>query len=418
MREKARALYADTLFRNSFYLMLSTATMAGIGFFFWLIVAHLYTPDEVGVASTLISAMIFIGYLSLLGFNSTFIRFLPRSKHRSAQIDTGLILVGVAALVIGLGYAVIAPLLAPRLGVLHHSWLYVAGFALLAMAFAVNLVTDSIFIAYRSAKYNFYIDGLAGSSSQLVMSVVLVGLGSFGIFAAQGTAALVAMCLSLFFLVKSFGYRPQLKLDRQTLVDVKRYSFGNYLANLLNIAPTMILPLVVLSELGDAAAGYYYLAFMMANLLFTIAYAVSQSLFAEGSYGEIGLRKLVRRSVIILGGIMIPASLLLALLGPQILKLFGDHYSANSYRLILTLAASGIPVAAYVVGGTLLRITKQVGALVIANLIYAVSIGVLAVVLVPRGLAWAGVAWMTGSALSAAVMFVFLWRGRRFSKLS
>src|SRR5579872_889066 len=100
VKNKIRALYHDTLLQNSLYLMLTTGTMAVLGFGFWLIVAHLYPPDQVGVASTLVASMNFIAYLSLLGFNSTFIRFLPKSKNRDEHLDTGLVLVALAAIVV------------------------------------------------------------------------------------------------------------------------------------------------------------------------------------------------------------------------------------------------------------------------------------------------------------------------------
>ena len=68
------ALKGDHLVQNSFFIMLSTATMGGLGFLFWVLNAHLFNPAQIGIATTLISAAALISYLSLLGFNSTFIR--------------------------------------------------------------------------------------------------------------------------------------------------------------------------------------------------------------------------------------------------------------------------------------------------------------------------------------------------------
>ena len=61
----------DELIRNSLYLTLSTATMAVLGFAFWLLSARLYDPGEIGKATTLISAVALISYLGLFGFNNT-----------------------------------------------------------------------------------------------------------------------------------------------------------------------------------------------------------------------------------------------------------------------------------------------------------------------------------------------------------
>ncbi|HXH27171.1 MAG TPA: oligosaccharide flippase family protein, partial [Candidatus Acidoferrum sp.] len=287
-----RALKRDSLLLNSFFLFLSTATMAGFGFIFWLLVAHFYPPSLVGVASTLISAMNFIAYLALLGFDTTFIKFLPGSQRRSEQIDTGLLLVGGAALLAATGYAFIAPRLAPGLHVLSDHWYFMVGYVFLVTGAAVNLVTDSIFIAYRSAKYNFFIDGLTASSLQVVLPMALVGLGAYGVFAASGAAAFIAMLVSIVVLMRRFGYQPRLAINRTILREVARYSFINYIANLLNVVPTLVLPLIIINKLGTAAAGYYYLAFMMATLLYTIAHTLSQAMLAEGSYDEAALKPL------------------------------------------------------------------------------------------------------------------------------
>src|ERR1019366_5408175 len=90
----------DNLFRNSIYLMLNTAIQAAFGFFFWLIATHIFTPADIGVGTTLISAMMLISFVSLLGFNSTFVRILPNSNNRNNEINTGSILVISAAAII------------------------------------------------------------------------------------------------------------------------------------------------------------------------------------------------------------------------------------------------------------------------------------------------------------------------------
>ena len=418
MRDKAKALFSETLYRNSLYLMLATGTMAVLGFAFWLVVAHLYPPQQVGVASTLISAMNFIANLSLLGLNSTLIRFLPTAKNRNEQIDTSLMLVALAGGVSSLIFAVASPYFAPKLGLLHQP-LFGFGFVVLCISAAVNLITDSIFIAYRSSGYNLFVDGLLGSGTQLLLPVALVALGAYGIFAGQGIAAVVAMGFSIYFLVKKFKYVPRPKLERSVLRHLRYYSLRSYSAGLLNIAPTIILPIIILNRLGAAAAGYYYLAYMMANTLFAVAYAVAQALFAEGSYGDKQLRGLLKRSAIFLGALMIPASAAMALVGPYVLEVFGHTYGTHGREVIIVLASAGPFMAAYSLGAAILNIAKQMRALILINLLDAVVVCTLALVWVHRGLAWVAGAWVVGHAAAALLTFVILgvqyWRQRAAS---
>ncbi|HDN74250.1 MAG TPA: lipopolysaccharide biosynthesis protein, partial [Archaeoglobus sp.] len=72
----------DPLFKNAYFLMLSSITSAGSGFFFWLIAARFYATADIGLASAIISAMGLISMLSLLGFDISLVRFLPEREDK------------------------------------------------------------------------------------------------------------------------------------------------------------------------------------------------------------------------------------------------------------------------------------------------------------------------------------------------
>ncbi len=397
----------DTLFQNSVYLMMSSAMQAGLGFGFWILCAHLFTPEQIGQSSALLSAMTMISYCSLLGFNSTFIRYLPTSKQRSEKINTGLILVLGTGLVLALGYALLIPVVTPQLSFVHDSLPLTLGFIVMAGFAAINLLTDSIFVAYRAAKYNLYVY-VVMSTIKLALPLAFLGLGGYGVFAAQGAAGILALVLSLYYLARHFSYRPMAKVDKAIVRLVFRFSSGNYVANLLNVLPAVLLPIIVLGKLGAAAAGYFYLAFMVANLLYTTAYAVSQSLFAEGSYDNAGLRQLVKRSVIILSALMIPGAILLAILGPFLLQIFGKSYSNEAGSLIVVLALAGPAVAFYITTTVLLRIKKLILPLNIVNAVYLVSIIGLALLWADQGLSAMAWAWLVGHAVSGMLALLYL----------
>ncbi len=394
--------------------MFSTGMMATFGFVFWLVAARFYKPEQVGIASTLVSSMNFITYFCLLGFNSTFIRFLPHSKKRSEQIDTGLILVLIATVIVASAYVALAPFFAPKLDLLHTHILFGAAYVVLCVGTTINLLTDSIYIAYRAAVYNFFINGLGGAGIQLLLPVALVSLGAFGIYAAQGIGATCAMAVSLFFLIRRFGYRPGFKIHRATLLEVRRYSFGNYVASLLNTAPTIVLPIIVLDVLGAAAAGYYYLAFMVANVLYSVSYSVAQSLFAEGSTDEESIGKLVRKSAVFIGALTVPAAIGVVLLGPIVLDLLGKTYGAHTRDVLYVLAAAAPIMGGVGICSIIMRITKQTRALIVTNALYLVVTCGFGLLWIHRGLVWAGVAWLVGQTAALLVMLpVVTPRGRK-----
>ena len=142
-------------------------TPGRLGFVFWILVAHVFTAPEVGRATSLLSATTLIGYVALLGLNTTLVRYLPTSDHRDTLITVGLLLVGSFGALLSLGYAFAAPVFASSIAFLAHRRLFVVGFALMAAGSAINLVTDSIFIAYRRAGVNALVDGGIGGAIEL-----------------------------------------------------------------------------------------------------------------------------------------------------------------------------------------------------------------------------------------------------------
>ena len=396
-------LKQDLLLQNSFYIMLSTALMGLLGFIFWIICAHLFTARQVGLATALISATILISYSSLLGFNSTLVRFLPTSEHRDAEMSMALICVSAAALVAAIGYVLIVPSVVPQLSYLRGNVGYAIAFVVLTVCSSVNLITDSVFIALRSPQYNLLIDGVLQSSVKLALPVTLVGFGFFGLYASTGLASAVAVVLSVVFMWRVFQYRPRVEDVRMVLRKTWAYGAASYLANLLNIVPILVLPLVVLKNLGAPAAGYYYVAFQVANLLYAVTYAIGQSLFAEGSHDEDAFRSLARRSAWFQVVIITPAVIVLWLGASELLGIFGQGYGERSVGVLRALIIAAPAVALNVWISTLLRLTKQMVALIWSNVAYVVVMCGLAMVWVDRGLAWVGFAWLIGNVVSDVV---------------
>jgi glycosyltransferase involved in cell wall biosynthesis/O-antigen/teichoic acid export membrane protein len=377
--------------------------MGVLGFVFWALSARLFSPGQIGVATTLISATSLISYLSLLGFNTTFVRFLPGSRDPDAEINTGLLLVFGAGLVVALVYIVAVPSVVTQLRFVRDSAVYAAGFVLLTAFAAVNLATDSVFIAFRAARYNFLVDGLIQGGVKLALPLALVGLGAYGIFAASGLAAFVAVALSVFFLIRGLRYQPRLRVSRDVVRRVSGFSAANYVANVLNIVPILLVPLIVIHARGTSQAGYYYLAFQLANLLNAVTYAVSQSLLAEGSYDGTDLGVLARRSAGIQGLVMLPAAGLLCLASSQVLLIFGPAYSHKAGGALFVLSLATLAVALNTWTSSLLRLTRQLVALVVANVVFVVAITGLSLVWVHRGLAWVSAAWLVGNLLAGAI---------------
>jgi O-antigen/teichoic acid export membrane protein len=404
--EKIYAFRHDHLLRNSFFFLMTTVVMAGFGFIFWLIAARLFSPSEIGIATSLISSMTLISYISLLGFNSTFVRVLPTSKSRNEIINTGMILSISSAIVLSFIYILLVPYIVPKLSIVNHNIFYALSFVAMVALASINSLTDSIFIAFRSAKYNLLIDGFVLGGTKVFLPFLFVSLGAYGIFAASGAAASLAMIVSITLLIRKFAFKPRIQVHLPSLRSVFPYLSTVYIANLFDMIPSLVLPLIVLNSLGSAATGHYYLAFVVASLLYAIVHAVASSLFVEGSYDREKLRKLFKRAVTILAAVMVPATAFLIFAGPFILSIFGKSYSDEASHTIVVLALSVPFVGVYALGDVILRVKNKTYANILVNAVYVTSVCGLAVLWAERGLVWVAYAWMAGNLIAGIAAFL------------
>jgi O-antigen/teichoic acid export membrane protein len=122
--------------------------------------------------------------------------------------------------------------------------------------------------------------------------------------------------------------------------------------------------------------------------------------------------ELFKRSVKMLVVIMVPAALILGIFGPFVLRIFGRSYSEGGSSVIIVLAIAAPAVAAYALGGTLLRIMRKVKSLIFINCIYTATIIGLTLFWIQRGLVWVAIAWTIGNAAAAILAFLFLYYRR------
>lgn len=399
-------LMSDTMVRNSLALMLSSALQASLGFAFWILMAHLFTTSDVGIASSLISATTLIAYFALAGMNTTLVRFLPSAQDVGTLITAALLLVTCCAAVIGSIYLLLTPIVAPRLSFIEHSPVEMAGFVVLTAAAAVNLLTDSVFMAARKAGYCALTDGAVGGISKIIAGVLLAGTGAFGLFSASvGGFAAAAVC-SLALIVTALHWHPSIRSPVQVLKPLFRFSSANYAANALNLLPSVIVPVIVLDRLGAQSAAYYFVAFQIAALLYAAVYAVESAFFAEGSQAGSDWRSIRRRSMRLAMTLFIPAGVVLALASHWIMLAFGSQYSHNASASLELLAAAVVPMAICSWSWTVLKLSGRLTMLVFSNAVYALGVCSSAWVMTSRGLTAMSAAWFVGATLGAVAATV------------
>ena len=403
---------SSSLMMNSIYLMLATNTIAVFGFAFWIVVTRDHTSAAVGLTATLLSLSGLLSMLSLAGFDTTFVRFLPKSEHRNAEINSGMIIVAIVGAVLSLGFVLSFPFTSPSLAfVLHNPW-YLAAFVFFTVVTSLNTLTNSILLAYRCAR-DIFIINLLFSTLKVALPLLIADGSVMTLFVLVGISQLAGLILSLVILRAQLRYvfSPRLHLD--FLRVIKKYSFSVYVSSILNLLPPTLLPLIVVRQLGPESAAYYYMAFTIAGVLYTISYASMQSAFAEGSHNESAMKAHVAKAAKLIGALLVPAILFTVLLSNVILKIFGSEYAAAGSTLLQLFALSAVVVAVYSALGTIFKVTKDLRSLVIMNAVYALVILSFSYLFVSSmGIIAIGWAWVFGNIAAASTGLFFLKRSK------
>lgn len=378
-RALVKQFMTDSLLRNAVYLFASTAVMAVLGFAFWLFVARLYQPADIGVASALIAATILVGNLSMLGLNSGLIRFLPESKRQSPDINAALLAATGASVLAGGGYLLVTALLGANEGWDPHNPLVWLGLIGVFVVVTLNSLTDGVFIANRKAQYHLAVYSAFGVT-RLLLPVALVSMAATGVFLAYVGAVVASLALSFYFMVRACGYEISARPNWGFIRNSGRYVLGNYLSTVISGVPGQILPTILVATSGATNAAYFSLALTMANLLFIIPTAVSQSMLAESAHRRDAMLKNLLHAVRILVLTLTPVIAAAILLAHWVLGMFGSTYAAGSTTIFQLLAIATIFVAINSVSATILNLKQRPLVVVAVQLVIAV---------VTLGLVWA-----------------------------
>ena len=416
-KEKLKQLWSIPLYSNASYLILANATSALLGFAFWITVARLYSPEDVGLASALIAAIGLLAVFSHLGLGMWLIRFLPHSGGSAkSMINTAFTIGALVSLLAAFIFIGGLSFWSPALLFLRNNLFYVAAFVLFTVASNLWRLTSETFIAERKAGFilsNSLIVGL----SRLLMNIILAAFfHSFGIFASWGISLTIALVITLFlFLPRAQpGYRPQFALKIESAKNMLNFSFANYLSVLFWDTSISILSIVVVNRLGAEPNAYFQMAWVVGGLVIMVPSAVSASLFAEGSYDETKLGLNVWRSLKVLFLLLVPAVILIIVIADKLLLLFGGSYSQNATTLLRIFTFSALPLAVINVYLSIKRIEKNLRIIVGLSALDIAGILGLTYVLIPRvGINSIGIAWLTShSVIACLIVANWLWKWR------
>ena len=132
---------------NAGSLLATTGVTSLLGFIYWIFATRLFSQGSVGYGSAEVSAMTLLGSIGMLGLNTLLIGELPRRNDRAGLVSAALLTCGLSSLVLGLGFAVVAPSVSIRFaamtGTPDRAALFAAGVALTGVTLVFDQATSA-----------------------------------------------------------------------------------------------------------------------------------------------------------------------------------------------------------------------------------------------------------------------------------
>jgi O-antigen/teichoic acid export membrane protein len=401
----------DSLLRNSIYIMGTNVVTAVFGYLFWIVATHIYSADDVGLGAALLSVMALASTLALLGIDATLVQVLPNRESGyawSLTLNAGLATGALAGLLAGVIVVVVLPLFGPQFALVEH-YSYAAALIAGVLLMTVSFLLDQAFIAERAA-HNKLVRQFAIAALKiplLVLPVVLIGqIGALGIFLPWVLAMAVALIGGLWLLLPRLrrGYCLAIRGIVGQVRSMLSLLAGNQFISIGGILPYYLLPVFVTARLSPADNAYYYTTLRLAEFFTMGSYAVSMSLFAEGSQEGADLPRKVRSTILIIAIIIGPAMLFCFFAGHYILLLFGPDYARHGLVLFMIYVASTLPDSITNVYLTVLRVQRRLSFAGLVNVGMGALTLVLTWILLPGlGIAGAGLAFLISQSAGSLV---------------
>ncbi|MEZ4863305.1 MAG: hypothetical protein R3C14_18455 [Caldilineaceae bacterium] len=409
------------LYRNGYALLLSGILSSGLGMLYWLLAARLYSAAIVGLNSAVISAMMLLAGLAQLSLNGALVRFLPRAGQKTRPLVGYAYLVSIGltvlmGLLFGLGYQRWAPSLNDFFDTPAIFPFFIASIAV----WCIFALQDSVLTGLRQAPW-VPLENMVVALLRILLLLLFAHLSpQIGIFIAWMAPTLLSLAPINFLIFRRFI--PQHISANHTpafaLAQLVKYVTGNYFGTIFFLAYTTLLPIIVTQRVGAKANAYFYIPWMIATGLQLIAANMTTSLTVEAVHDErqIGIYcyRILRQSMRML---ILPV-LLIVLIAPWILRIFGATYASEGTLLLRLLALATLPNVLIMLYLSFVRVQNQIKGVILTQGALCVLLLGLSYTLLPHyGIIGVGIAALVSQSVTAILVMVtplrpLLYQGR------
>ena len=398
------------LYRNGYSLILSTAITSGLGMAYWTLAARNYTTETIGLNAAVMSAMIFLANVSQLNLTNALNRFIPGAGRATGRLVVYAYLISlVMALAASLIFILGVDAWAPALSFLGSSPFFILWFTLATMAWCIFVLQDSALVGLRQATW-VPIENMIFALAKIALLIGFAkALPQHGVFASW-TIPVVVMLLPVNLLIfrRLIPRHVQATEDQEIPIvpaQIAKYVAGDYLASLIWMAISNLLPLIVLERAGATANAHYYLSWTVAYALYLVSRNMGMSLIAEAAADQAKLDTYSYRMFVQTARLLVPMVAIMVFGAPYILHVFGNSYATEGTALFRLLCLSALPNIVTSLYISVARVQRRMIAiaLVLASL-SALVLTLSYILLEVYGITGIGVAWLLSQTIIAVVL--------------
>jgi len=337
-------------FSSSMGLMAGRVASMGLGFLAWLVAARLFAPDQVGLASGAVAAMMFCVQLALIGIGSAVIALFPRYREDpGALLNSSLATVTLVSLIMGLAFLALARGLFHELDAVAATPALAIAFLAMTLFGALNVVLDNVSVAIRRGDQVLTRNAAFGVVTigvplGLVATGAGLGAGSGVILLAWTLAGLAACAIGALQLRRSLpGFHPNLELRTGLARRLVGVGLPNWALTMTERGPALLMPVLVTELISPTVNAFWYATWMMAWVVMIIPISVGQTLFAEAARDPERAAAATRHGLVTSLGLGIAAAAAMALLARVALGLLGSTYADAGEWALRILVVTVVP---------------------------------------------------------------------------
>lgn len=406
------------LTRGGVALISNSALTSILGVVYWLAAAHLMSRADLGRGSSLLSALWTVSALSQLNYARALPGLLPRAGGGAGRLlavaYTRVVVVGV---VLGLAFAIGAPVLNSKLSYFTEIPAFAVIFSLSVPVYSIFNLEDAVLATVRRAM----IIPFENSTFGVLKLVLLFGL-TYGGTGSPSMVIVASWILPLILIIVPINvylfrravpqaaqtFPPAATGPRQGGARWVRYDLIGYLFWLLGTLP---LPVLAVSVLGPVQTAAFTVPFTIATAIDVLTLNLGNTLTAEMTRAQGRFSTPTTQFVWRVWAIIAVACVGLIATAPYVLDLFGAQYRQAGTTVFQVLMLASLPrsVMFFSIAAARARAGSGRGRArgpLILVLQGTTSVSTLAISLLAMhslGILGMAVGWSAGSALGAAI---------------